>query len=202
MYCDGCGTPFNSGTRYCTSCGKLLVAAPTGAAPGVPARPGAAAPQMLPPHRITAEGRVGRNINIVAGFWLAYGILRLMEFGALMIFRRLFFQNGWGWAGSNEWPFHSASGFNPFLMGGLLSGGIFLALFGGLYLLLAWGLLERQPWARILGIVIGFLALLRFPFGTALGIYTLWVLLPETSGREYDAMAGAGGPVNAARYSA
>jgi hypothetical protein len=68
--------------------------------------------------------------------------------------------------------------------------------------LLAWGLFERQPWARILGIVVGFLALLRFPFGTALGIYTLWVLLPENSGREYDAMAGVGGRVNAARYTA
>jgi hypothetical protein len=70
------------------------------------------------------------------------------------------------------------------------------------HLLLAWGLFERQPWARVLGIVVGFLALLRFPFGTALGIYTLWVLLPESSAREYDGMVGAGGPVNAARYTA
>jgi hypothetical protein len=41
-------------------------------------------------------------------------------------------------------------------------------------------------WARILGLVIGFLALVRIPFGTALGIYTIWVLLLEQSGREYD----------------
>jgi hypothetical protein len=33
------------------------------------------------------------------------------------------------------------------------------------------------------------LALLKFPFGTALGIYTLWVLAPSTSGMEYDAIA-------------
>ena len=62
---------------------------------------------------------------------------------------------------------------------------------------------RRQPWARVLGIVVGFLALIRIPFGTALGIYTIWVLLPESSAREYDAMAGVsgGGRVNAARYS-
>jgi hypothetical protein len=35
-----------------------------------------------------------------------------------------------------------------------------------------------------------------------LGIYTLWVLAPESSGREYDAMAGVGGRVNAARRTA
>jgi uncharacterized membrane protein (DUF2068 family) len=200
MYCDGCGTPLNSGARYCISCGKQLIAVPAGTGlAGV--APRATTPQMLPPPRLAAEGRVRRNINIVAGFWLANGILRLMEVGGLMIFRRLFFPSGWNWPGSSGWPFHGAFGLNPFL-GGLLSAGIFLALFGGVHLVLAWGLLERQPWARILGIVIGFLALLRFPFGTALGIYTLWVFLPESSGREYDAMAGVGGPVNAARYSA
>lgn len=43
-------------------------------------------------------------------------------------------------------------------------------LFGGI------GLLSRQSWARILVIVIGCLNILNFPFGTALGIYTIWVL--------------------------
>jgi hypothetical protein len=85
----------------------------------------------------------------------------------------------------------------------MFAGGIFLTISGVLHLLLAWGLYERQPWARVLGIVVGFLALIRIPFGTALGIYTLWVLLPESSAREYDAMAGvSGGQVDAARYSA
>jgi hypothetical protein len=42
------------------------------------------------------------------------------------------------------------------------------------------GLLGFRPWARILGIVISALDLLHVPFGTALGIYGLWVLLsPE-----------------------
>jgi hypothetical protein len=42
------------------------------------------------------------------------------------------------------------------------------------------GLLKYRPWARILAIIIGVLHLLSFPFGTALGVYTLYVLLnPE-----------------------
>ncbi|MEK6373696.1 MAG: hypothetical protein AABO58_13475 [Acidobacteriota bacterium] len=39
------------------------------------------------------------------------------------------------------------------------------------------GLLKFRPWARILAIIIGVLHLLSFPFGTALGVYTLYVLL-------------------------
>jgi len=38
------------------------------------------------------------------------------------------------------------------------------------------GLLNRQGWARILIIILGFLNLLKIPIGTALGIYTIWVL--------------------------
>ncbi|HET7695719.1 MAG TPA: hypothetical protein VFK57_08440 [Vicinamibacterales bacterium] len=39
------------------------------------------------------------------------------------------------------------------------------------------GLLKYQPWARIAGIVIAAINLINIPFGTALGIYGLWVLL-------------------------
>jgi hypothetical protein len=40
-----------------------------------------------------------------------------------------------------------------------------------------WGLLSFQPWARILTIILSCLELLHIPFGTALGVYGLWVLL-------------------------
>jgi hypothetical protein len=39
------------------------------------------------------------------------------------------------------------------------------------------GLLKLRPWARTLTIVLSVLDLLQFPFGTALGVYGLWVLL-------------------------
>ena len=39
------------------------------------------------------------------------------------------------------------------------------------------GLLKYRQWARILAIIIGVLHLLSFPFGTALGVYALYVLL-------------------------
>src|ERR1019366_2155032 len=54
-----------------------------------------------------------------------------------------------------------------------------------------WGLYERRSWARILAIVLGFISLVHPPFGTAIGIYTLWVLLPASSEVEYQRMARA-----------
>ena len=39
------------------------------------------------------------------------------------------------------------------------------------------GLLRFRPWARPVGIIVSALSLLNFPFGTAVGVYGLWVLL-------------------------
>ena len=43
-------------------------------------------------------------------------------------------------------------------------------MIGGIYLL------KHRPWARILVLVLGFINLIEIPIGTALGIYTIWVL--------------------------
>lgn len=45
------------------------------------------------------------------------------------------------------------------------------------------GLLKRRPWARTLVLVLGFVNLVFFPFGTVLGIYTVWALLREETVR-------------------
>jgi hypothetical protein len=58
-------------------------------------------------------------------------------------------------------------------------------------ILVGWGLLKPKPWGRTLAIVFGFLLLLHPPFGTALGIYTLWVLVAEQSDAEYHRLARA-----------
>jgi len=39
------------------------------------------------------------------------------------------------------------------------------------------GLVQFRPWARVAGIILSALDLFNVPFGTALGIYGLWVLL-------------------------
>jgi hypothetical protein len=48
-------------------------------------------------------------------------------------------------------------------------------------LITGWGLLNYQPWARIVNIVLSVLDLFAIPVGTALGAYSLWVMFhPET----------------------
>lgn len=44
-----------------------------------------------------------------------------------------------------------------------------------------WGLLTKKSWARIVVLIVGILNLATFPLGTALGIYTLWVLMKPES---------------------
>jgi hypothetical protein len=56
----------------------------------------------------------------------------------------------------------------------------------GLALVAGWGLMERSQWGRVIAIVAAFLSLLKFPFGTALGIWTLVVLLGYRNATLYE----------------
>lgn len=78
--------------------------------------------------------------------------------------------------------------FMPPLMFSL--GSVFLIIAAG-GILVGWGLMNHERWARLTAIVIGVLAIFHPPFGTALGIYTLWVLLPTDAAAEYDRMSHA-----------
>ncbi|MBN1895806.1 hypothetical protein JW906_15055 [bacterium] len=53
-------------------------------------------------------------------------------------------------------------------------------------ILCGWGLLKMKPWARLFGLILGVINLFNIPFGTALGIYSLWVLLKEETVRLFD----------------
>lgn len=65
----------------------------------------------------------------------------------------------------------------------IIGGTILLIAVGGI--LVGLGLKDRKPWARVVAIVLGVIALFHPPFGTALGIYTLWVLMSDEGGVEY-----------------
>ena len=52
------------------------------------------------------------------------------------------------------------------------------------------GLLQFKPWAKVLGIIVSALHLLNVPFGTALGVYGLWVLLSSETERLFRRTAG------------
>ena len=56
-------------------------------------------------------------------------------------------------------------------------GALFFAVLAIPGLAAGYGLLVRAPWARVLTLVVAFLNMFNIPLGTAVGIYSFWVLL-------------------------
>jgi hypothetical protein len=119
------------------------------------------------------KSRIAGHIRLLGILWIAISAYRLIP--GLFLFSA--FRHGDAWFLPPEVPF--------FVHGILRTvGSLFLA--GGLLgVVTGWGLLERQSWARMLAILLGCFSLVEMPLGTALGIYTLWVLLPAQSEQEY-----------------
>jgi len=168
MFCNRCGAQVMPGQTFCPQCGASV----SELASGTTAVAAAATP----------VSRVQQHIQVLAVLWLiAGGLVVIPAIFVLTLGMTL--------------PF-SVSPDVP--AGALLAGPliatvvtIVLLILGLPSLLAGWGLWTRKPWARILAIVLAIIALFSFPFGTALGIYTLWVLASRGADDEYRAMAAA-----------
>lgn len=178
MYCDGCGHQLNDNAQFCTACGKQL------------------APIAAPRAAMPLYGRVHRHLKAVGVLWIVYGIIRLCETFWIFAIGRTFLPGFVEQIVSGVDGFPLGFPLDRLISHGLEFVGFWVAIFAILGLAVGLGLLDRRPWARILALVLAFLALLRFPFGTALGIYTLWVLLPSTSEREYDHVVASHQPLS------
>jgi hypothetical protein len=64
--------------------------------------------------------------------------------------------------------------------------GVFALLWGGAHVWSAVLLRRHEPLGRILGLALALVNLLVLPFGTALGIYALWVLLTNEGRRLFE----------------
>jgi len=119
--------------------------------------------------------RIAGHLRTLGIVWIAISALRLAP--------RLLAYTFWR---SGDWFFGGDFPFAGHWLGPVIGTAVGLSVItGALGIITGWGLLERQPWARMLAIVLAFLSLLSIPFGTVLGIYTLWVLLPAQSEQEY-----------------
>ena len=119
------------------------------------------------------QNRIGGHIRLLGIFWIAISAFRLIP----GVFLGAFFRHSMPWFRDSDMPnfiFPMMHTLSVVLLGTAILG-----------IVTGWGLLERRPWARMLAIVIGCIFLVDMPFGTALGISTLWVLLPAASEEEY-----------------
>lgn len=64
--------------------------------------------------------------------------------------------------------------------------GVFAVTWGGLHLVAAKWLKQRRPVGRVAVLALALTNLLVLPFGTALGIYALWVLLTNDGRRLFE----------------
>jgi hypothetical protein len=160
MYCDQCGGQLNSNDSRCGRCGKPVL--------GLIA---------------LRRSRVRDHIRLVGILWMAYSALHVVVGVAALIVAQVIFGNGIHIAGGP--PPEVTVWLRPLITcaGWLILAKAAAGFFAG------WGLLQREDWARTVALVVGFIALLNIPIGTALGIYTLWVLLPTQSDEDYKALA-------------
>jgi hypothetical protein len=113
---------------------------------------------------------VKKHIQIVAALHIALGAISLLA--AIIVFTVL------GMAGGIviSQGQHQAAGILGIIavaLGGFLAALALPGMIGG------WALFSGRSWGRPLVLVLGFIHLINIPFGTALGIYTIWALLHE-----------------------
>lgn len=175
MYCPQCGIQVLPEHVYCGKCGYRLAGAGTTPVadprPAVSTDPGAA-----------ARSRVSRHLSVLGILWIVFSMLRLIPGLALLVFSRAHF------------PFFLAPIPPPvraFLLPFLGIVGFAVTAIGVAGVIAGWGLLTYQHWARVLALVVAFISLIHFPLGTALGIYTIWVLFPREAEREYLRLAAS-----------
>ena len=157
MFCDKCGAEIEASHRFCNHCGREFGA--TGAI------------------GFSRRGRVSDHIRLVGILWLALSACNAVAAVILYILSNTLFVHLPEMSGQPS----ATAWLRPFIaaISVIIAAKALAGFFAG------WGLLQREPWARLVTIVLAFLALFNIPFGTALGIYTLWVLLPEQSDLEY-----------------
>jgi hypothetical protein len=122
-----------------------------------------------------AQGRLSRHLHTLGILWIVCGALFLIPAIVLFLLGTVVHIAVPGTA-------EIVRVLGPLLFT-ILGAGFMIVGAGGICV--GWGLMQHQPWARVVGIVLGILALFHPPLGTALGIYTLWVLAPGQSATEY-----------------
>ncbi len=111
-----------------------------------------------------------RHINLIAILWIVFGGLSLTIgfFGFLLLFGISFIPD----MGPEA----------PFILRTVGSIAVFFfALLGIPKIFAGIGLLKKKEWGRVLTLIVSFISLLNIPFGTALGIYSIVILVKEES---------------------
>jgi hypothetical protein len=158
---------------YCDQCGSALVAGQV--------RCVRCGKEILGSAHL-GRNRVKEHIRLLGILWMALSAINVVGGMVLVVIANTLFA-----AHGNVPPTGAAVWLRPFLtfIGALVLAKAALGFISG------WGLLQHEPWGRLLSLIAAFISLFNIPLGTALGIYTFWVLLPSQSDDEYRALRQA-----------
>jgi len=162
MFCDQCGSQLQAGQLHCSQCGKAVLGP-----------------------RLVRHNRVQEHVRLLGILWIAYSTLHVLGAAFILLIVRVMF------SGAIHFPNGPSPEIFQFLRPFVTFIAFFLFIKAAAGFVAGIGLVQRLEWARILALVVGFLALLNVPIGTALGIYTLWVLLPAQSDADYKTLSAA-----------
>lgn len=182
MHCSGCGQDLAMGQGFCPRCGRASgLGMPMASAP---------APAFTPVFSSTPVGwpslaRIERRVNALAVGWLVYTGLAAF-FGLIGL---IFLHGAIGRHFGGFGPFSGRFGHPMMGLFWMKLGWMALALRVGLGVAAAIGLMQKARWGRAVAIVAAVLAIFHFPFGTAIAIWTLVVLLRAPNAAGYAAMA-------------
>jgi len=125
------------------------------------------------------KSRLRRHLHLLGIFWIAYSAFTLLGGAALLIVANTVF--------GRFGPVNDDA--KLFLHPLLTAISVLLVVKAIAGIAAGWGLAQHLEWARMLTVVLGFVSLINMPFGTMLGIYTIWALLSPGADDEYRAMA-------------
>jgi hypothetical protein len=152
---------------FCQNCGAQVQ--PGQAYCGSCAKP-------LTGYTVVQRNRLERHVHLLGIFWIAYAAFSLLGGAVLMIVARSIF------GPRARFETGSAPDFLYPLLSTVAAYLLIKAIAG---IIAGFGLLQHAQWGRILAIILAFLDILHVPFGTALGIYTIWALLGKGADEDY-----------------
>ena len=196
MVCQSCGAPLDAGVRFCSRCGAAVAPEPHGQAAAATG-PGST-PYAVPQYAygggvaVPRPPRVAMHVRQLGIVWVCFGVWRVLSgFLGMFFLSAMTTHRGGAWG----LPYgHWGYGLPPHWMGFMVPViATMTVVSAGLAFATGYALLNRKSWGRVVALIAGILALFKFPLGTALGIYTLWVLLPSPSAVEYDRLSATTG---------
>ena len=159
MFCTQCANEVEAHAKFCSKCGTALA----------PAR----AEQRSSLHDM--------NIHVTVLGWIYVGSAILMGITGMMVV----FASQLVIRLPIPWPPEVPPGVVPFIGSMVVFAGLMILAISAGVAAAGVGLLQYRNWGRVLAVILAVFLLFKFPIGTAISIYTFWVLFSDAGRNHY-----------------